>query len=525
MGMHANSPTSARQPAAGTEAGLRPGARRPGQLLPTNLARRCVGLRMRLSGCAPTARPSFAAIPAHCVTGFLVVLLFGCARVERGPRVEARAPAGGAGPGPANEPGLVSPEANAGELRASPTTLKNELGFECRELGAEQPIADEPPGRGVPRLGAAITAGLPNTNVAYVSDGKIAVVSSDGQRRWLLGRGHQPRWRPRSSSLLFVSSLADHLPRLFETSTDCSALRMLTGPLTTSAQESSAATPDADAISYALSPDGERVAFTRSLDNRYTLHVVERATGNERKLADNVEPADIAWFPDSRSLAFIMGEAQDASIMSLELETGQARRLASVQRGLLAVLPDRRVLFQSAFDANNSIEARQARLYQLDSYRGAAQVLKGSELGPGTYEELRVSPDGAKLVASWSLWTGNGPAAIRDHGLALFSVPKSPPAPVAPADVRAPGTPFGPHGAILFTRPKAPNLSGSPSGERYAFSAPSWAPDSRHVVFELKYCGESLSECRSQIVAVDTATAQAPLVFLANGSEPAWASR
>jgi hypothetical protein len=479
--------------------------------------------RRACSGTRVTAESSLHRRYAAWFAVGCMALTFACSRAERSSRRDAREAPRDVQLGRAKTAPSITSQPGPGALGAPTTSLKSALGFECREVGPEpSPLAAASAGAG-PQLKSAGGAGLPDGPIAYVADEKLWVVSSDGQRRWLLGRGSHPQWHPGAASLLFVAALADSLPRLFEVALDCSAFRMLTGPLTVT-QESSAGAPDLDASSYAVSPDGERVAFTRPGELQNTLYVVERATGAESKLALEVEAGGFAWFPDSRTLAFITGDALSSTIMSVELATGQTRKLVSVRRGLVAVLPDSRLLFQAAADADNTIEARQARLYQLQPQGGAAHVLKGSALGPGVYDELRTSPDGTKLAASWSLWTGNGPAALRDHGLAVFPVPPSPPPSAPPADVRAPGSPFDSTGAILFTRPKAPNASQSVSGERYAARAPSWASNSRHVVFELASCDE-LSDCRSQIVAVDTSLPQAPLVFLANGSVPVWARR
>jgi dipeptidyl aminopeptidase/acylaminoacyl peptidase len=433
---------------------------------------------------------------AACV----VALVVGCARTE-----------------PASDGETGGKSRRASEVVASASaparpSLKEALRLECGELPPE-PLTDELPGKGSARLVPAASSQLPTGAIAYVSDGKVRVVLEDGRRR-VLGPGSRPSWHPRATSLLFLSSVADGLPRLFEVTLDCSASRMLTGPLTSAAS--------ADEVAYALSPDGERVAFTRQLDGRSPLYVVERATGDERKLADDLASSELAWLPDSQSLAYLAGDLEDSSLMRLEVRTGRARKVAAVKRGLLTARRTGSVLFQSAFGVDNSIEARQARLYLTEGPDGPVRLLKGSEIGPGDYDSLRVSPDGTKLAAPWSLWTGNGPAAIRDHGLALFDLSPSRKTAGPAAELGAPGRPFGAaDGAIRFTRPRARNLG--VSGERYAARSPSWAPDSRHLAFELADCGESFTECRSRIVAVDTAAAGAPLVFLASGAEPAWA--
>ena len=165
-------------------------------------------------------------------------------------------------------------------------------------------------------------------------------------------------------------------------------------------------------------------------------------------------------------------------------------------------------------------------LYQTDLTRGAAYPPKGSELGPGAYGDIRISPNGTKLAVSWALWTGNGPAAVRDHGIALFALPRSlPPVSTRAANPLARGhAVYDPKtSTITFGQPKTRNASQSASGERYRMSDPSWASDSRHLVFGLEYCGQDFIECRSQSVAIDSAAANPQLTFLANDSDPVWA--
>jgi len=88
---------------------------------------------------------------------------------------------------------------------------------------------------------------------------------------------------------------------------------------------------------------------------------------------------------------------------------------------------------------------------------------------------------------------------------------------------------FGPDVPIVDEKPgpgvpriAASNVGQGASGERYAMGDASWSPDSRHLVFALAYCGQGFVDCRSQIVAVDSAKPNPQFVFLANGSRPAW---
>ena len=459
--------------------------------------------------------------------GCLTVLVLACGKAGQKANVDVTAARGSV-----ETRGIASALPSARNSVAVPASspptdrIKSELNFSCTEAGPDVPVVDEPPSRHVPRLLTAESAGLPEASIAYTTEGNLWLVSSDGRRRRTLGRGTHPRWLPGGRALLFIASPSDGLPRLYEAAVDCSArVRVLTEPLLAAGADGSPPSPfQIDELSYSVSPDGKYVTFSRPAPLGADLCLLEVASSVERKLLKNSFFGEPAWFPDSRSLAVVTGELEDSTLTTIDIRTGQTRKLSSLPRGGVAVAPDSRIIFESASGPGLAIEDRQVRLYQTDRTRGAAYALEGSNLGPGSYGSLRLSPDGAKLATSWSLWTGNGPAAIRDHGLALFSIPPTlPPTTTRPADLRAAGTPFAPNdGAILFSQPKTRNLSSGADGDRYSMGDPSWAPNSRHLVFALSYCGQSFIECRHQIVAVDTHAPKSALVFLANGTEPAW---
>jgi Tol biopolymer transport system component len=413
----------------------------------------------------------------------------------------------------------------ASELSSAPTVPGPTL--DCSEFGPDTPIVDEPPGPGVPRMARAGSKDLPNEFIAYESEGAIWVMSDAGQRRRRLASGKAPQWFPGGRSLLFVAEFGDHLPRLCEAHVDCSSTRVLSRPLFTStAGSASPQNPYEDGIfSYSVSPDAKHVAFARHEQDQENLYVLELASHAERLLADHVSLAEPAWFPDGKALAYVSARSEPSELMRLELASGQARKICELQNGFVAVAPDSRLIFHSALGGSFTIEHRQYRLYQTDIARGAVYSLAGSELGPGAYGEVRISPNGARLAVPWSLWTGNGPAALRDHGIATFSLPaKLPPTSARAAAPLAPRAAFDSKtSAILFTQPRTRNVAQSASGERYAINAPSWAKDSRHLVFGLEYRGRDSMDSRSQIVAVDSDAPRPQLVFLANGSNPVWA--
>jgi hypothetical protein len=402
---------------------------------------------------------------------------------------------------------------------APPPSPPGKLELECSDTGPDLPVADEAAGPGVPRIESARSAGLPEGWIAYVAEGKVWLVSSDGQRRRRIVGGTAPRWLPGGRWLVFVSELDDRTPGLFVAATDCSVVRPLTplvdnaDQITSCVNDGSAPRPsyEDDIFAYTISPSGKSIAFLRRGPALSSLHVLELATGMERKLVDGVHFVEPAWFPDERSIAYAAAGENTEQLLRVEVDTGQTQKLAAAWQPQVAITPHSQPLFQSAAGESFTIEDRQARLYQGDLTRSLA----GSELAPGSYDILRISPDGTKLAAPWGIWTGNGPAALRDHGLSLFALSNAPSAFKRRAFPSLPDT-------IVFTRPKTRNLSRAASGERYSMHDPSWARDSRYLAFGLVYHGRSFIEDRGQIVAVDTNGSTGRLFFLANGTQPAW---
>lgn len=402
---------------------------------------------------------------------------------------------------------------------AAPPAPPGKLELECSDTGPELPVRDEAAGPGVPRIESARSAGLPEGWIAYVAEGKVWLVSSDAQRRRKIAGGTAPRWLPGGRSLVFVSELDDRTPRLFVAATDCSAVRPLAALVEGAEQviscvnDGTAPRPsyEEDIFAYAVSPSGKSIAFLRRGPELSSLHVLELATGTERKLVDDVHFVEPAWFPDERGVAYAAAGENGEQLLRFDVATGQTRKLAAAWQLQIAITPHAQPLFQSAAGESFTIEDRQARLYQGDLTRSLA----GSELAPGSYGTPRISPDGTKLAAPWGIWTGNGPAALRDHGLSLFALSNAESAFKRRAFPSLPDT-------IVFTQPKTRNLCRAASGQRYSMHDPSWARDSRHLAFGLVYHGASFIEDRGQIVALDTNDPGGRLFFLANGTQPAW---
>lgn len=91
---------------------------------------------------------------------------------------------------------------------------------------------------------------------------------------------------------------------------------------------------------FAVSPDGDRLAFTARTENRRNdefraeIHLLDLATGEATRLTRNEAPESrLAWSPDGRFLTFVAPdlerwELDQGNLYALDLERGEVRSLA-----------------------------------------------------------------------------------------------------------------------------------------------------------------------------------------------------
>jgi Tol biopolymer transport system component len=86
---------------------------------------------------------------------------------------------------------------------------------------------------------------------------------------------------------------------------------------------------------FALSPDGNRVAFRRRMGGETSLWVANRDGSHERKLAARTAPDSLqgfAWSPDAKRIACIVGAAvfagTDATVKAIDAESGKETLIA-----------------------------------------------------------------------------------------------------------------------------------------------------------------------------------------------------
>jgi hypothetical protein len=386
--------------------------------------------------------------------------------------------------------------------------------LECTEYGQETPPAEIP--RDIPsfRWVTPSQANLPSGLIAYEADGYVRLVTTDGRRRIKLGLGRRPQWFPDGIHIGFVSMHAGVSPQLVKASADCGFIRVLTEWSQVQEKASFAAS-----IKYAVSPNGAFIALTRDVSGGKTsLFVINVATGEERKLLDGVTSVEPAWSLDGRMVVVIRPGDSASQFVRIDVSNGQSIITGEAYHPTFTFTKDGRFLYQSLTRDSFAVEDRVSHFYWSTLKQPhRAILLHGSGLAPGLYGEIRPSPNGKWVASSWSLWTGNGPAAVRDHGLCVYSTSEQTKRSPLEIEDKSRHT----NASIVFLRPRATSYS-LQTGSQNELGDPSWAPDSRHLVVDLTTCGVQSGECLGRLVAIDVTTTNPEFTFLANGTVPEW---
>ena len=87
-------------------------------------------------------------------------------------------------------------------------------------------------------------------------------------------------------------------------------------------------TTDASDTAAAWSPDGTQVAFASRRTGNWELHLVEIATGQEKRLTENIA-IDYAptWSPDGKQIAFLSNREGAWAVYILDIKSGQIKKL------------------------------------------------------------------------------------------------------------------------------------------------------------------------------------------------------
>jgi TolB protein len=174
-----------------------------------------------------------------------------------------------------------------------------------------------PPGPATPEA-AGLAPGAQRvafTRATAVDEADIWIAAADGSGELRLTRDAglemSPTWSPDGTRVAFVSDRAGGNLDLYTVGADGSAVVRLTD------------TPG-DEFSPAWSPDGTTIAVTRSLDNHADIVLVDVARRSERLLTAGQWAS---WMPDSRRVLVTAGEFAKGSLVVVDVETGEQRRL------------------------------------------------------------------------------------------------------------------------------------------------------------------------------------------------------
>jgi TolB protein len=162
-------------------------------------------------------------------------------------------------------------------------------------------------------------------------------LDGDGMRRLTAGEPDtDPDWSPDGEELVFVRGV--NLSSFEDSNDDLHILEVATGRT----RALTRTPPGVYEAAPAWSPDGSRIAFTRSargsqFDGTASIHVIGRDGSGERLVLDHRLYADtaysLAWSPDGTSIAFeTSSKLGCTSISVVHVTTGSVRALTTCAR-------------------------------------------------------------------------------------------------------------------------------------------------------------------------------------------------
>jgi TolB protein len=162
-------------------------------------------------------------------------------------------------------------------------------------------------------------------------------LDGDGMRRLTAGEPDtDPDWSPDGEELVFVRGV--NLSSFEDSNDDLHILEVATGRT----RALTRTPPGVYEAAPAWSPDGSRIAFTRSargsqFDGTASIHVIGRDGSGERLVLDHRLYADtaysLAWSPDGTSIAFeTSSKLGCTSISVVHVTTGSVRALTTCSR-------------------------------------------------------------------------------------------------------------------------------------------------------------------------------------------------
>lgn len=178
----------------------------------------------------------------------------------------------------------------------------------------------------------------PARQIAFVRDGQVYLVNSDGSGLVQVGSGEQPAWSPDGQRLAVVRN-----GTIWIMAADGSGARVVT------------AASSFDARSPAWSPDGREIAFSAQQDGHTVIFVVSvvddgapvRRVGFD--LGQHVWPA---WSPDGRTIAFVSDWAMFDTAFDIYVVSAAGYGAVQLTDGLfgnMSTWPSWMVYFQPAW--------------------------------------------------------------------------------------------------------------------------------------------------------------------------------